>query len=142
MPPTPSPFLPPPFPPVPLLPGKTDPNDARQSSVCLSSRGGSHGWGCSSSSVANGLLVAGTVDEPEGIGAPMYGMVVQVSDTGGMDMGREGMKGEVSLTMVGAADVTGELIVASTFRGGLFATLGGTSPVSCAYKSFQYLISP
>ena len=29
----------------------------------------------------------------------------------------------------------------ATFKGTLLAALGGVSPVSCEYKSFQYLIS-
>ena len=147
MPPTPFPFLPPPFPPVPLLPGNTDPKDSLLVSDGILASKLSHG--------PAGALIGGiSPKRSEGIASVIrednVGVCTGFVNGRGKVLPDAPIGGDNKFTVVAGitgTDIAGNIgddtaTVAATFRGGLFATLGGTSPVSCEYKSFQYLISP
>ena len=139
---------PPPFPPVPLLPGNTEPNDSLlpASTGILASKL-SHG--------PVGALIGGiSPNRSEGIASVIR------EDNVGVCTGSVNGRGKVlpdapicddnTFTVVAGiagTDIAGDTgaeiaTLAATFRGGLFATLGGIAPVSSEYKSFQYLTSP
>ena len=63
--------------------------------------------------------------------APPDGVDGCTMETGGKCTGMTGDTGEGTGTEEDAA----------TFKGALLVALGGVSPVSCEYKSFQYVIS-
>ena len=148
-PPQPFPF-PPPFPPVPLLPGNTEPND---SLLALASFGlvalrSSHG--------PVGALIGGKYPNRSEVVASVIGEDNVGVCTGSVNSSGkvlpeapsdsiDGFTMETGFTCTGITGGTGEGTGTkddvATFKGIVLAALGGVSPVSCEYRSFQYLIS-
>ena len=147
MPPTSFPFLPPPFPPVPLLPGNIDPKDSLLVSYGLVAFRSSYG---PVGALIGGIYVKTSAGSVSVVGGENGGVCIEPVKGIGMVLPDAPIGDDNTFTVVAGVAGTdmsgntgaGTATLAATFKGGLFATLGGTSPVSCEYKSFQYLISP
>ena len=139
-PPPPFPF-PPPFPPVPLLPGNTEPNDPLLASYGLVASRLSHG--------PVGALIGGIYPNRSKVVASVIGGDNVGVCTGSVN-GRgkvlpeappdsiDGFTMETGFTCTGITGCTGEGTGieddVATFKGIVPAALGGVSPVSCEYR--------
>ena len=96
--------------------------DPHMSEVVASVIGGDNVGVCTGSVNGRGKVL------PE---APPDGVDGFTMETGGNCTGMTGDTGEVTRAEEDTA----------TFKGAVLVALGGVSPVSCEYKSFQYVIS-
>ena len=144
---TPPPQFPSPLPPVPLLPGNTKPNDSLLVlywRVASTSSQGPVG-ALSGGTYANGskIVHSGVVEDKvevctgvvNGLDKLLPETPLNVVDGFTIETGVTGT-GMTRATREGTLEDEGSIV-----KRVLLAALGGVSPVSCEYKSFQYFIS-